>query len=278
MLKLFSGAVVFLCFSQLIHARKSRTSLERRPTFLQVATSVGTDKVTVHNYDAMYTKYFEGLRLRRTVRKILEIGLGCTMAYGPGASAKLWRKYLPRAQVWEADFDAACVSHHSAALDSLGVHILVGDQSNTAHLHQWINSSGGNFDIIVDDGGHTNMQQYNAFVTLFVHALNPGGIYFLEDLVVSRTWVDGDKKHVMADVIRDWVENLMLGEATYPQLPLFAYNPWFKLPPGVKSIECFLGCCAFTKCTRDDARCLHKGVDVNLTKYADTGTALLTGG
>ena len=39
--------------------------------------------------------------------------------------------------------------------------------------------------------------QYNSFIVLFLHALKPGGIYFIEDLSSGRYAVDGDQKHVM---------------------------------------------------------------------------------
>jgi len=39
--------------------------------------------------------------------------------------------------------------------------------------------------------------QYNAFIVLFLHALRPGGIYFIEDLSSGRYLVDGDKKHII---------------------------------------------------------------------------------
>ena len=48
---------------------------------------------------------------------------------------------------------------------------LIGDQSDTETLHHWIRDSGGSFDVIIDDGGHSNMQMYNSFVVLFLHAL-----------------------------------------------------------------------------------------------------------
>lgn len=41
------------------------------------------------------SQYFEG-NPRHLVSRMLEIGLGCTMTYGPGASSKLWRWYFPQ--------------------------------------------------------------------------------------------------------------------------------------------------------------------------------------
>jgi hypothetical protein len=245
-------------------------------TFLAIAKKVGTDKVDKHNYDVMYTKYFEHLRFRHRVKKLLEIGLGCTMDYGPGASAKLWREYMPHAELWMAEFNAGCVQRHESSLREMNVHVVTGDQADTATLNNWTHITGGNFDVIVDDGGHTNMQQYSSFVTLFIHALAPGGVYFLEDIVCSRGWVDGDGKHVMIEVIKDWIEGLVMGEkGTRPDpAPGYEYTPKFGLPPGVKSIDCFSGVCAFTKCKNEDKRCESDYFDESLINYENTGTGL----
>lgn len=190
----------------------------------------------------------------------------------------MWRAYLPHAEIWEADFDTLCVERHAESLRALNISAVTGDQSNTTTLSEWIEQTGGEFDVIVDDGGHTNMQQYNSFITLFVHALRPGGVYFLEDLLVSRSWVDGDSKHVMADVIRDWINDIILAEGFVLPKVGFEYEPKFLLPPGLESIECFIGACVFTKCKAMDEHCKGKYVDEALLTYKDSGTALLTGG
>ncbi len=85
------------------------------------------------------------------------------MSYGPGRSAPVWREYLPAADVWFAEFDAKCVAANQAKLESMGIRAVTGDQSNLTDLHRWINETGGNFDVIVDDGGHTNRMMWNSF-------------------------------------------------------------------------------------------------------------------
>lgn len=41
--------------------------------------------------------------------EMLEIGLGCDMNYGPGASVAVWKKLFPRAELWEAEYNGDCV-------------------------------------------------------------------------------------------------------------------------------------------------------------------------
>ncbi len=52
-----------------------------------------------------------------------------------------------------------------------------------------INDSGGKFDVIVDDGGHTMNQQQTSLFYLFEHGVKPGGYYYLEDYLTS--WIGG---------------------------------------------------------------------------------------
>ena len=62
-----------------------------RPTFYEIADSHGTDKVQSHHYEQMYEHRLAPFRDKKT--KMLEIGLGCNMDYGPGASyytVRLW--------------------------------------------------------------------------------------------------------------------------------------------------------------------------------------------
>lgn len=44
-----------------------------------------------------------------------------------------------------------------------GVHVVTGSQAEAHTLRRWIKESGGNFDIIVDDGSHHNHHIYNSF-------------------------------------------------------------------------------------------------------------------
>jgi hypothetical protein len=78
-----------------------------RKSFLDIAKIYGTDKITTHHYEALYEKY-----LRKYVGSnvsLLEIGLGCGMPYGPGASANVWRHYLgPLANIYFLEFNRAC--------------------------------------------------------------------------------------------------------------------------------------------------------------------------
>jgi hypothetical protein len=73
------------------------------------AMPVVTDKVVKHRYQLLYGRYLLPLGEAREKNgvpiKMLEIGLGCNMQYGSGASVALWKRLFgPTAQLWEADY------------------------------------------------------------------------------------------------------------------------------------------------------------------------------
>jgi hypothetical protein len=51
-------------------------------------------------------------------------------------------------------------------------------------LQKFIDETGGNFDIVIDDGGHTMNQQRVSLEKLW-QIVKPGGYYFIEDLQTS---------------------------------------------------------------------------------------------
>jgi hypothetical protein len=63
-----------------------------------------------------------------------------------------------------------------------------GDQENINDINNFISQYGGDFDIIIDDGGHT-MKQHQVSLGVLFEVLKPGGIYIIEDLhTCSGQW------------------------------------------------------------------------------------------
>lgn len=180
--------------------------------------------------------------------KFLEIGLGCGMNYGPGASVFLWRKLFAGRDVdmWEAEFNAECVekSKQEGKLD--GISVVTGDQSNNKTLAQWIVQSGGKFDAIIDDGGHTNVQILTSFQALWP-TINPGGYYFIEDLEVSfnPNFMKTGFPPVTV-VMQSWVEALHVLEQHVSRHHKHILNS-YPLPKGLDMISCQRGACALHK-------------------------------
>lgn len=209
------------------------TEKSDRETFLEVARNcppVVTDKITDHDYESMYgdllIPYLRDSNLKKKGGvKFLEIGLGCDMVYGPGSSSSIWKQFLscPGDELWMGEFNKTCVddSRRKGQLD--GIKTVVGDQGDPATLKQWLEVTGGirsNFDIIIDDGGHQQHQIFESLLALWP-ALKPGGLYFIEDLQVSR-WAfyntrSAENYEPIIDHIKQWIENKLEGNPEYLQ-------------------------------------------------------------
>ena len=162
-------------------------------------------------YELMYGIFLMPLKALGSRIRILEIGLGCDMSYGPGASAILKREMLPEAQMWEAELDGACVQKYRPELQRLKITPLVGDQGNRTVLDGWVDTIGGQLDVIVDDGAHTNTAIMTSFNALWPRLAN-GGLYFLEDLNVGRLarWDPTHGEYVVSDILQAWQEQLVV--------------------------------------------------------------------
>ncbi len=128
-----------------------------------------------------YTDHYEELfrDIRDDVTKILEIGVET------GRSHRLWLEYFHNANVYGFDiFKSGVDELNKLQKDNpyLDRSIMFeGDQGNTDDLERFLSLHGGDFDIIIDDGGHTMKQQQVSLGVLF-NAVKPGGYYIIEDL------------------------------------------------------------------------------------------------
>jgi hypothetical protein len=86
---------------------QSLVTVPNEMSFHSLGMKYQTDKVTFHHYDIMYEKYVR--KFVGTNITLLEIGLGCDMSYGPGASVYLWRDYLgPQATIHFLEYNQRC--------------------------------------------------------------------------------------------------------------------------------------------------------------------------
>ncbi len=123
-----------------------------------------------HHFTEVYEHFF--FPLKDSAVKILEIGIG------GGGSLEMWRDYFPKATIYGIDIEP------KSELDSDRIKTFVADQADRSQLAAFIGASGGYFDIIIDDGGHTMDQQQVSFGFLFKY-LRPGGYYAIEDVHTS---------------------------------------------------------------------------------------------
>ncbi|KAI0124720.1 hard-surface induced protein 5 [Xylariales sp. AK1849] len=207
--------------------------------FHEIALKYGTDKVTSHHYWFMYDKYFPPIRHQKI--KMLEIGLGCDMLYGPGKSYHTWLEYFPHVDLYYMEYDAACAAKWAA--ETTGATIYSGDQADPVFLQKFIDETGGEFDVIIDDGGHSMNQQQVSLNTLW-KIVKPGGMYFVEDLETSYIGVYGGdvsggkdpKVYTMAKMIYELIDDKLQPDGTRHAMSL-----------EMRSIECQRQICAFFK-------------------------------
>jgi len=144
----------------------------------ELANKAGTDKGTTafcsHSYTIIYNQLFESLSSGNV--KMLEIGVADPRF--PGASAQMWRDYFPDLYFVGYDINPDAEKYQDLANN---VYIFIGDQNSPEDLQRCIDSHGGEFDIILDDGSHYSEHILTSFENLFPH-LKPGGYYVIEDL------------------------------------------------------------------------------------------------
>ena len=92
---------------------------------------------------------------------------------------RLWKKYFgDQVQIFAVDVNPEC-----AKLKQENTTIFIGSQSDKIFLQEIVDKL-PMLDIIIDDGGHTMIQQKTSFEYLY-HKVKDGGIYLVEDTHTS---------------------------------------------------------------------------------------------
>ncbi len=166
----------------------------------QLAINYGTDKSSQwHNYAVKYEKYFAPYKDLSI--KFLEIGLAM------GHSAHMWEHYFSKADLHFIENDKKFLNIYQTHTPGRS-HCYWADQANEADLVQFLLESGGNFDIILDDGGHQMDQQITSFKILFP-ALKSGGLYIIEDLATSYMVAPGNLKRSIPGTTSSFLQQLV---------------------------------------------------------------------
>ncbi len=141
----------------------------------------GSDKAANDFYNTIYANIFKEAGV---VKKIFEIGLGTNNTDivsnmgengKSGASLRAFRDYLPRAEIYGADFDRRVLFQE----DRIKTYFL--DQTSLETFEQISDKLGVDFDLMIDDGLHSlsaNLHSLNFFLT----RLRIGGYAVIEDI------------------------------------------------------------------------------------------------
>ena len=152
-------------------------------------------------YFEIYNSYFE--RLRDRPLEILELGVYT------GASLLVWREYFPNAKIVGLDLSPAPPGLDAYKADGR-ISTVQGDQSNSADLQRCLDlTSGGKFDIVIDDASHRGWPSKASFDYLFRDGLKDEGLYFIEDFATSYATALGGVDFKQHPPVKE-------GDAVYP--------------------------------------------------------------
>lgn len=129
--------------------------------------AIGSDKLSIHSYGAMYSEILAPYR--QTMSRLLEIGVMT------GASLLGWQRFLgPFCEVEGIDISLERVRHYDAKLTRCDGTL----ESDINELLDWQKG----WDIIIDDGSHLLEDQIKSYELLFP-MVNPRGVYVIEDIL-----------------------------------------------------------------------------------------------
>ena len=180
-----------------------------------------------------YAKYLPLKKM--TTNKVFEVGLGCNMDYGPGASSEIWRHYFPHADIHFLEYDTKCTDKWQDRTRSINITVHAGDQGN---VYMWTDlfKNMKNIDVFIDDGGHWNKQLITTFA-MMQSMMSSGGLMFIEDIGAAAYYPGYVDSHVGFDknflgYVRNMAERLISG-------PPNAVQTLFQM------IECQIDICFF---------------------------------
>jgi len=164
------------------------------------------------HYFEVYDELFAGLRTRPI--RMLEIGVY------QGGSLRMWRKVLHAdSLIVGIDIDPAC-----ARFDSPGerVRVRIGSQDDPDFLAA-VAAEFGPFDVILDDGSHMCSHMIESFGHLFLPALDPHGLYIVEDTHTNYWEQYRNRGYSFVDLCKDLVDVM------HSHYPLRAGEPAYRI-------------------------------------------------
>jgi hypothetical protein len=153
-------------------------------------------------FDIIYPTYLEPIKHKEL--KLLEIGIL------KGDSLRVWRDYLINSLVVGLDIDPLCKFTEDR------ISTFIGNQTNPDVLK----TLPVPFDIVIDDASHVCKDQILTFELLFPH-LNPGGLYFIEDVRLARK-----ENWNVADTLTPYFTNIARDVSTNRNLAVQYIHFW----------------------------------------------------
>lgn len=166
---------------------------KRQKSLTDLANDFGSDKGTLHFERHSYTEIYQNILTPYINKHIKMLEIGVNDERFPGASVKMWTSFFS-----DVDFIGFDIDELSKEFENGGVKIFIGSQGNESDLNNLINTHGGGFDVIIDDGSHQHIHHILTFSILEPH-LNQGGLYIIEDLhaydgQLTKNWLTEKNK------------------------------------------------------------------------------------
>lgn len=140
----------------------------------------GSDKSRGHDYHQVYAQLLD----RKTVMKVLEIGIGSNNTAipsnmgtdgVPGASLRAFRDFFPNAEIYGMDYDKE-ILFQDTRISTFQI-----DQTDLNQLEMIDNLVGADFDLMIDDGLHSLKSSLNS-LKVFLRLVRIGGFVVIEDI------------------------------------------------------------------------------------------------
>ena len=166
--------------------------MESTVTLEGLAVKYCSDKYYAHSYIPFYESVFGPIRMQ--VKQVLEIGIGYKELMKPfvpeyvhGSGLFLWQEYFPNAMIHALEIKQI------EEIKGERIRTYFGDQRRVLDLLELVSDTGGEFDVVIDDGSHETKDQIITYKTLEPY-MKRGGVYVVEDVrepeVVKRA-IDG---------------------------------------------------------------------------------------
>jgi cephalosporin hydroxylase len=204
-----------------------------------------------HYFD-IYEKYLSKYRGEKI--NILEIGIS------HGGSIQLWKKYFgDNAHIFAIDINPECEK-----LKEENITIFIGSQSDPVFVTDIIKKM-PLLDVIIDDGGHTMVQQKTSFEFLYPR-VKDNGLYIVEDTHTSY-WHEFHGGYKNSNSFIEYSKNLVdaLYDAHIENEPRVKIND---ITRNINSITFFDSVIIFEKKLREKPFHIQKGTET-ITPYID---------
>lgn len=139
-------------------------------TLTEIAQSSGSDKETSHKY---FSSFYEQELSKYENEKIsiLEIGIE------HGHSLLIWKQFFKNCEIVGVDIEDKITEDNKKTLKSKKIKLFFNDAYNKEFVETL-----GEFDILIDDGPHTEESQID-FLKLYCGKIKKNGVLIIEDIL-----------------------------------------------------------------------------------------------